>query len=182
MTPRYASLRLICSPYGTTPQPLVRVIASALPARRGHPARWAKGFCSPGSLFLPGFVTWTYRGLPSSLVCLPAAMLPFSDPGRPSAPRLLSALRCCPQCYNAEGVIIDTYRGSIAALHRPLFTLHDMRCPMPCKTRFRLTDYVFAGWESNPLAHFDGFPATSFAFPPSRAFLAQCNSYSYFPE
>ena len=48
MTPRFASLGLVCSPFGTTPQPLVRVFASALPARH---AKLASGRLT---LSLPG--------------------------------------------------------------------------------------------------------------------------------
>jgi len=38
-----------------------------------------------------------------------------------------------------------------------LSTLHDGRRRTPCKTRFRLAGYVFAGRESNPLDRYERF-------------------------
>ena len=39
----------------------------------------------------------------------------------------------------------------------PLCTLHDARCRAPCNTRYRLTGFVSAGRESNPLARVERF-------------------------
>ena len=86
MTPCLASLRLIvfalryhaaaarsCSRFRAPRAP-------RLPTARGQGVLFTR---TPS---LPGFIAWTKQGLPGSLASLPAASLPFSDPGRPSAP------------------------------------------------------------------------------------------------
>ncbi len=89
MTPCIASLRLICFAFryhAVTASSCCRFRAPC--ALRLHRTQGREIFFTRIPL-LPGFVAWTIQGLPGSLACLPVAMLPFSDPGRPSAPRLL---------------------------------------------------------------------------------------------
>ena len=114
------------------PVPRRLLIRSRSPAGWGGPGPFvtAGGPCS-------GACAWTVQGLPGSLASHPVAMRTFFDPGRsvgasPVAAPALPLLRGRRRDRRLR------LRGSIASLHDPLCTLHDVRCRKPCDTRSRV--------------------------------------------
>ena len=156
-TPCTASLRLICSPAGTMLRLLIR---SRPPAGRGGPGPFvsAGGPCS-------GADTWTVQGLPGSLASHPVAMRTFFDPGRSVGASPLAAPPVLPPLFRRRRHRRLLFRGSIASLHHPLCTLHDMRCRTPCNTRSRLAGSASTGRVSNPLARGERFQLIASSFP-----------------
>ena len=131
------SLRLILSPAGTTPCLLVRPLS---PAGRGGPGP----IVSAGGPW-SGRRTWTVQDLPGSPASHPVAMRTFSDPGRPASTSPLAAPAVLPPLRGRRRRRRFGFRGSIASLHHPLCTLHDVRCRPPCNTRSRLAGCASAG-------------------------------------
>ena len=156
-TPCTASPRLISSPAGTTLRLLIRSLS---PAGRGGPGPFvsAGGPCS-------GARTWTVQGLPGSLASHPVAMRTFFDPGRSAGASPLAAPPVLPPLRGRRRHRRLGFRGSIASLHHPLCTLHDVRYRTPCNTRSRLAGSASAGRVSNPLARGEKFQLIASSFP-----------------
>ena len=156
-TPCTASPRLISSPAGTTLRLLIRSLS---PAGRGGPGPFvsAGGPCS-------GARTWTVQGLPGSLASHPVALRTFFDPGRSAGASPLAAPPMLPPLRGRRRHQQLGFRGSIASLHHPLCTLHDMRYRTPCNTRSRLAGSASAGRVSNPLARGERFQLIASSFP-----------------
>ncbi len=111
--------------------------------------------------------TRTCPGLPGSLASHPVALRSFPRPRPARCASSSRRFRCCPRSAKDEGASNGYFGALCASLHHPLCTLHDLRCRMPCNTRFRLADCAFTGRESNPLACDERFLAHR--FPLSRA-------------
>ena len=164
------SFGLLFSPVGSAGACGVRVRHEALPP----PCRPGDG---PGS----GFSCWPspfQRSCPRARAGSPRFpgdpsrdSAPVHDPGRPVAPRRWRRFRCCPHTLNNEGVVDSPISRLTPPLHHLLSTLHDARCRTPCKTRFRLAGFAFAGRESNPLGHYERFQVMASSSPGLR--LAQ---------
>ena len=109
----------------------------------------------------------TGQGLPGFLASLPVALRRSPTPDDPLRLADFGASGAVPTLSRMKASTM-LFRGSIASLHHPQCTLHDMRCRTPCNTRFRLADCAFAGREANPLARNEGFLAHP--FPPFQDF------------
>ena len=155
-TPCTASPRLISSPAGTTLRLLIRSLS---PAGRGGPGPFvsAGGPCS-------GARTGTVQGLPGSLASHPVALRTVFDPGRSAGASPLAAPPVLPPLFRRRRHRRLGFRGSIASLHHPLCTLHDMRYRTPCNTRSRLAGSASAGRVSNPLARGEKFQLIASSF------------------
>ncbi len=105
------------------------------------------------------------QDLPGSLATHPRNFAPVHDPGRPVAPRRWRRFRCCPHTLNSEGVVDSPISRLTPPLRHLLSTLHDGRCRTPCKTRFRLAGFAFAGRESNPLGRYERFQVMASSSP-----------------
>ena len=164
-TPCTASLRLISSPAGTTLRLLIRSLS---PAGRGGPGPLvsAGGPCS-------GACTGTVQGLPGSLASPPVALRTVFDPGRSDGASPVAAPPVLPPLFRRRRHRQLLFRGSIASLHHPLCTLHDMRYRTPCNTRSRLAGSASAGRVSNPLARGEKFQliASSYLVPATKPLI-----------
>ena len=157
------ALRLMVSPAGSMGSRIF-VSARALPAT-------CRPVAGPGSLLVTlavpfqRFSSWARTG-PHRFPGDPSrGSAPFQDPGRPVAPRRSRCFRCCSQAQHTEGVVIHMISRLTEPLHHLLSTLHDSRCRLPCKTRFRLAGCAFAGRASNPLGREERFQFISSPFP-----------------
>ena len=112
-----------------------------------------------------GARTWTVQGLPGSLASHPVAMRTFFDPGRSAGASPLAAPPMLPPLRGRRRHRQLGFRGSIASLHHPLCTLHDVRYRTPCNTRSRLAGSASAGRVSNPLARGEKFQLIASSFP-----------------
>ena len=92
-------------------------------------------------------------------------MRTFSDPGRPASALPVAALPVLPPLKGRRRRRRLGFRGSIASLHHPLCTLHDVRCRTPCNTRSRLAGCAFAGQVLNLLARGEKFQLIASPFP-----------------
>ena len=114
---------------------------------------------------IPAFSLRTGQGLPGFLANHPVALRRSPTPDDPWRLAIRGASGAAPTLSRMRASTM-LFRGSMASLHHPLCTLHDVRCRTPCNTRFRLAGCAFAGRESNPLARDEGFLAHCFL--PSR--------------
>ena len=113
----------------------------------------------------PALSLRTGQGLPGFLASHPVALRRSPTPADPWRLAVGGASGAAPTLSRMKASTWPS-RGSIASLHHPLCTLHDVRHRTPCNTRFRLAGCAFAGRESNPLARDEGLLAQ--ASPPSR--------------
>ena len=114
----------------------------------GMPHPWARA----GSHRFPGDPSYAFALLQDpgrADKTSPLAVLPTPPPANPN--------RRPQRVHNLE---------ANTGLQHPLSTLHERRCRLPCKTRFRLAGCASTGRGSNPLDRFERFQVTSpFSFP-----------------
>ena len=111
------------------------------------------------------------QDLPGSLAIHPVTLRRSTTPDDPLRLVCIGASSAAPTTLNSEGVIDFPISRLPPPLRHLLSTLHDRRCRMPCKTRFRLAGCAFAGRESNPLDRYERFQLMASSFPELR--LAQ---------
>src|SRR5499427_783006 len=90
----------------------------------------------------------------------------LQDPGRADKTSPLAVLPTPPPAYpNRRPQRVHNLEANTGLQH-PLFTLHERRRRLPCKTRFRLAGCASTGRGSNPLDRFERFQVTfPFSFP-----------------
>jgi hypothetical protein len=149
---------------GSTRSPCVRDRRSA-PNERGGGSLGPEHLVSRRSM--PGVLhSWAragahrFPGNPSQASAL------LQDPGRANKTSPLAVLLTPPPAYpNRRPQHVHNLEAN-TGLQRPLSTLHERRCRLPCKTRFRLAGCASTGRVSNPLDRFERFQVTfPFSFP-----------------
>ena len=121
----------------------------------------------PSSVLTRGQV----QDLPGSLAIHPVTLRRSTTPDDPLRLACSGASGAAPTTLNNEGVVASPISRLTPPLHHLLSTLHDARCRSPCKTRFRLAGFAFAGRESNPPGRYERFQVMASSSPGLR--LAQ---------
>ena len=142
----HALLLCSCSPWRSQQARRALVRPGTLVSRRSHPRQVAPVGAS-------GISQVSWRSVP----CLCPAPRP-----RPSRQDLALAVSPMlpPDNPRRRPQLVSNIEANTGLQH-PLSTLHERRCRLPCKTRFRLAGCAFAGRGSNPLDRFERFQVTS---------------------
>ena len=148
---------------GPTRSSLIRVRRGAPGERAGRPSglgHWSAGVPSSGVL-RPWARTGSHRfpGDPSHAFAL------LQDPGRAGRTSPLAVLTTTPPVNPHRRPQRVHNLEANTGLQHPLSTLHERRRRLPCKTRFRLAGFAFAGRASNPLDRCERFQVTSVLLP-----------------